>query len=80
MRRAEIVLSGEDADLVEKVLAPESGREIPRTRASVVKEGEKTFLRIEAEDTSALRAALNSFVRWGALAIAIGEEVKSNER
>jgi len=80
MRRAEIVLSGDEADLIERVLAPESGREIPRTRASVVKEGDKTFLRIEAEDTSALRAALNSFVRWGALATAIGEEVKSNER
>ncbi|MCK4444170.1 MAG: hypothetical protein KAW09_06480 [Thermoplasmata archaeon] len=80
MRRAEIVLRGDEADLIREVLAPESGREIPRTKASVVKEGDKTFLRIEAEDTSALRAALNSFIRWGALATAIGEEVKSNER
>ncbi len=80
MRRAEIVLRGDEADLIERVLAPESGREIPRTKASVLKDGDKTFLRIEAEDTSALRAALNSFVRWGALATAIGEEVKSNER
>jgi KEOPS complex subunit Pcc1 len=80
MRRAEIVLSGDEANLVEQVLAPESGRELPRTKASVVREGDKTLLRIEAEDTSALRAALNSFVRWGALASDIGHEVKSNER
>jgi KEOPS complex subunit Pcc1 len=79
MRRAEIVLSGDEANLVEQVLAPESGRELPRTNASVVREGDKTLLKIEAEDTSALRAALNSFVRWGALASDIGEEVKSNE-
>jgi tRNA threonylcarbamoyladenosine modification (KEOPS) complex Pcc1 subunit len=58
MRRAEIVLSGDEANLVEQVLAPESGRELPRTNASVVREGDKTLLRIEAEDTSALRAAL----------------------
>ncbi len=80
MRRAEIVLSGDEANLIQKVLAPESGREIPRTKASIQVEGDKTLLRIEAEDTSALRAALNSFVRWGVLATAIGEEVKSNER
>jgi KEOPS complex subunit Pcc1 len=80
MRRAEIVLMGDEADLVRRVLAPESGREIPRTKASVLKDGDKTILKIEAEDTSALRAALNSFVRWGVLATAIDEEVKSNER
>ena len=80
MRRAKIVLEGEEARLIEQVLAPESGREIPRTKASVTREGDKTFLHIEAEDTSSLRAALNSFVRWGALASAIEREVMSDER
>lgn len=80
MRKAEIVLSGENAELVEKVLSPESGREIPRTKVSIENRGEKTILVIETEDTSALRAALNSYIRWGALASAINDEVKSNER
>ncbi len=80
MRRAEIVLTGGNAELVQKALAPETGREIPRTKVSVLKDGERTTLTIEAEDTSALRAALNSYVRWAALASAVDDEVKSNER
>lgn len=80
MRRAEIVLSGGNAELVQRALAPETGRDLPRTKVSVIKEGKKITLRIEAEDTSALRAALNSYLRWAALASAVNYEVKSNER
>ncbi|MFQ6060395.1 MAG: KEOPS complex subunit Pcc1 [Thermoplasmata archaeon] len=80
MRKAEIILRGENAELLGQVLSPESGREIPRTKVSIESKGEETILRIETENTSALRAALNSYIRWGALASAIGDEVKSNEQ
>lgn len=43
-------------------LAPESGRELPRTRASVSSEGDWTVVTIEADDVSAMRAAVNSYL------------------
>ena len=60
MLRAVLRVSG--ADTAAEALGPESGRELPRTRASVASEGGETVVRIEADDTSAMRAALNSYL------------------
>jgi len=38
-----------------------------RSKVSIKSEGKKLIIRIEAEDTSALRATLNSYLRWVAL-------------
>lgn len=52
-------------------LHPEVGREIPRTRVSLVPGEGEIVLNIEATDLGALRAALNSYLRW----IRISEEI-----
>ncbi len=49
-----------DGPAAAEAMGPESGRELPRTRTSVASEGGATVVRIEAEDASAMRAALNS--------------------
>ncbi len=56
-----------------EALRPEVGREIPRTRASIALGETEIVLDIEAADLGALRAALNSYLRW----IRISEEIGS---
>ncbi len=51
-----------DPDVVSSSIGPEAGRELPRTRATVRKEGEITAVEIVAEDSSSMRAALNSYL------------------
>jgi len=61
----ELELGGELPTLLERALKPEA--ETPstsRTRAQVEAEGRRLRITIEAQDTSALRAAVNSYLRW----------------
>jgi len=52
-------------------LAPEANAPVSRrTRAVLEKEGNFLVLKVEADDTVALRAALNAYLRW------IGSTVK----
>lgn len=43
-------------------LRPEARRDLLRTHTEIRMEGEKAVLTIDAADTSAMRAALNSFL------------------
>jgi KEOPS complex subunit Pcc1 len=52
-------------------LFPEVGREIPRTRIKMIPGDGEIVLDVEASDLGALRAALNSYLRW----IRISEEI-----
>ncbi len=45
-------------------LEPEVAREVPRARAVVRTSQRSVILGIEARDTSALRAALNTYLSW----------------
>jgi KEOPS complex subunit Pcc1 len=54
-------------------LFPEVGREIPRSRVKLTRDGEDIVLDVEASDLGALRAALNSYLRW----IEISEEISN---
>lgn len=45
-------------------LLPELGRTVPRTDVSVSETDSGITLSIDAEDSNALRAALNSYLRW----------------
>jgi KEOPS complex subunit Pcc1 len=47
------------------------GREIPRTRVEISPQEGGIVLNVEAADLGALRAALNSYLRW----INISEEI-----
>lgn len=71
MPRATLTIESPKAALIHGSIAPEIGREIPRTRVRAEMHGEDLLLHIEASDLSALRAALNSYLRW----IKIAEEV-----
>jgi len=53
-----------NAVIFAKALEPESLRAIPRTSVEMKVQGDKFIMRIDAEDTNALRAAINSYLRW----------------
>jgi len=74
VHRAYIYLPGDDREVYE-ALRVEAGREIPRTRVNVESNGE---IRIEilAEDAHALRAAINSYLRWIDLAYNVMEVIE----
>ncbi len=52
------------SDIIAKSLLPESKRSMPRTKVEIENEKGKLVLNIKAEDNSALRAAINSYLRW----------------
>ena len=68
MPRAEIRIEGDEAAILRRALAPEAGREIPKTSVRVTGRGKSLTLTIDAEDTGALRAAVNSYLRWADVA------------
>jgi KEOPS complex subunit Pcc1 len=73
--RAVVTYEGEGAGVVRDALRPEAGREIPRARVSVVGEGDLVEIRVDADDTNALRAALNSYLRWAQVALDVNRTV-----
>jgi len=62
--KAELTVRTEFAEVIAGSLSPELGEKIPRTAISVERRGNEIIVRIEAEDQNALRAALNSYIRW----------------
>ena len=64
MPRATLTLSGENAPTVFGAISPEAGREIPRTKVNARLDEGRLVLDLQATDLSALRAALNSYLRW----------------
>jgi tRNA threonylcarbamoyladenosine modification (KEOPS) complex Pcc1 subunit len=59
-----------DAERVAEALGPEVSREVPRARAELVRiEPGYVELRITAADTSACRAALNTYLAWVGLVL-----------
>ncbi len=61
----------ESADALERALRPEARREVPRARAELERVGPSSVrLRVEARDTGAMRAALNTYLGWIHLAFA----------
>ena len=75
MRRATITFAGPDAKVVYESLRPEAGRDVPKARVSLRAVRGRVTLRIDAEDTSALRAAVNSYLRWADVAARVRREV-----
>ncbi len=57
--------SKKQLDAILKALTPELQRQIgTRSKATLFEEGYALVLNVEAEDTNALRAALNAYLRW----------------
>ena len=63
-----------DPDALYRALLPETG-EFKRFGASIRKEGEAVIIKIVAKDPTALRAALNSYLRLIALLSDIEERL-----
>jgi len=61
---AEMTFETKYADVVAAALSPELAEKIPRTQVSIGRKGDQVVVRIEADDKNALRAALNSYIRW----------------
>jgi len=54
-----------DLDIIFRSVKPEVEKEIPKTKVSIEKiDNKMMILRIESRETSSLRAACNSFLRW----------------
>ncbi len=62
MLRATLTVDGPVAEATAQSISPESGRDLPRTRSAVGFQGDVTEISIETTDTSAMRAALNSYL------------------
>jgi tRNA threonylcarbamoyladenosine modification (KEOPS) complex Pcc1 subunit len=59
-----------DAERIAQALAPEATREVPRARAQLVRPDPRSVeIRITAADTSACRAALNTYLAWVGLVL-----------
>ncbi len=61
---------------VEGALSVEAGGGLPKVSVELSRSPEKVQVRLSAEDLASLRAALNSFLRWAAMAaeVAAGAE------
>lgn len=75
MFRATLTVRSPFASNVADAIGPEAGREIPRTRAEVSHADDRMTLALDADDLSALRAALNSYIRWMSIAEKMSETV-----
>jgi KEOPS complex subunit Pcc1 len=62
--RAELSVMTPYSQVILGSLSPELGEKIPRTKVEVERREDEIVVKIEAEDQNALRAALNSYIRW----------------
>ena len=56
--------TAEEASIIERSLSPEIEHKVPKTEIKIKTENKTIFLEIESNDTSSLRAAVNSYLRW----------------
>ncbi len=73
MLRAELRIEGLSADTAVAAISPEAGRELPRTSTEILQEDGAAVIRITASDTSAMRAAVNSYLECIKVVEDIGE-------
>ncbi len=66
MKKAVITLQkrGKIANVVAQSMLPETERKIPRTEVNLREDEDALYLEIRALDVNALRAAINSYLRW----------------
>ena len=62
MLSARLRIVSPDAGAIASSLMPEAGRELPRTTVGVERSGDSVLVSIDAKDTTAMRAALNSYL------------------
>ena len=62
MIEAELRITGTVANVAVPTISPEAGRELPRTETKIELSGDEAVIRIIATDTTAMRAAINSYL------------------
>ena len=62
MLSARLRVDSPDSEAIASSLRPEAGRELPRTHAEISCSGGTVTVSIDAKDTTAMRAALNSYL------------------
>lgn len=76
--RARLAFLPDEAEYLMKVLGPEIERELPKCRVRWQSGKEGGTLLIEAEELGALRAALNSYIRWTYLALNVRKDTRAS--
>ena len=69
MKRAIIEIDHAETALLRESLSPETSRTIPRTSVDIREVGDRLQIDIQASDVNALRAAINSYLRWVSVGI-----------
>ena len=77
MHRATVTVTLPNASTVGRALRPEAGRDVPGARVRVSAGRSLLTIVAEAEDTGALRAALNSYLRWTDVAVNVAEAARA---
>ena len=62
MIEAELRITGAVANVAVPTISPEAGRELPRTETKIELSDDGTLIKITATDTTAMRAAINSYL------------------
>lgn len=73
----ELEVKGAVATAVEGALNVEAGGGIPKVNAQVTRNAEDLRVDLVSEDLPSLRAAVNSFLRWAAMAAEVAEDART---
>jgi KEOPS complex subunit Pcc1 len=79
MIEAELRISGPAAPVAVPSISPEAGRELPRTETRIELKGDEALIHIRATDTTAMRAAINSYLECVRVIEDIGNLTKVNQ-
>ena len=79
MLSARLRIDSPDSGAIASSLAPETGRELPRTHVEVSCDDGIALVSIDAKDTTAMRAALNSYLGCIRITEDISKITKVNE-
>jgi tRNA threonylcarbamoyladenosine modification (KEOPS) complex Pcc1 subunit len=76
MMRAKVrIQANDEAQMLARALKPEAHDEVSRNKMEIKEEDGELVISLEADDVVALRAALNSYLRWTKLAIDTKESI-----
>ncbi len=74
VRKAWVRVETQAAETIAAALGPEAARPAPRSAVALTTTPDALVMEVEAQDTSALRATLNSYLRWASGALRMIEE------
>jgi len=79
MLKATLKITGAAASSAVPTISPEAGRELPRTETKIGMDGDDAVITVTATDSTAMRAALNSYLECIRVIEDIGQLTKVNQ-